>query len=118
MVTCVCMWNSPFDSIGSNGSKEMSITKIDQWVPENRQIHPNDPKGGVLFLLNLSKKVTFNLFCINIDTGYLLCVIVWIPKAFSLLSHHSRVVFTISNVFLLDGHYNLHFLTMFNLNLL
>ena len=44
MVTCVCMWKSPFDSIGSNGSKEMSIIKIDQWVPEKRQIRPDQPK--------------------------------------------------------------------------
>ena len=51
-----------------------------------------------LFFINLSKKVKCHLFCINLDTGYLLYVIVWIPVAFSLLSHHSRVVFTISNV--------------------
>ena len=51
------------------------------------------------FFLNLSKKVKSHLFCTNLDTGYLLYVIVWIPKAFCLLSHHSRVVFTISNVF-------------------
>ena len=50
----------------------------------------------VFFFLNLSKKVKFHLFCINPDTGYLLHVIVWILKAFSLPSHHSRVVFTIS----------------------
>ena len=113
---CVCVGKIPFDSIGSNGQKEVSITKIDQWVPEKRQIHPNDPRG-VLFFLNLSKKVKCHLFCINLDTGYLLYVTVWIPKAFSLLSHHPRVVFTISKTHL-DGNYNLHFFTMFNLNLL
>ena len=52
----------------------------------------------VVFFLNLSKKVKCYLFCINLDTGYLY-VIVLIPKAFSLLSHHSRVVFTISKTF-------------------
>jgi len=74
----------------------MSIIKIDQGGPEIGQIHPNDPRSG-FFFLNLSKKVNFHFFCINLDTGYLLYVIVWIPKAFSLLSHHPRVVFTISN---------------------
>ena len=107
----------PLDAIGSNGSKVVSITKIDRWVPEKWQIHPNDPRGGVIFL-NLSKKVKCHLFCINLDTGYLLYVIVWIPKAFSLRSHHSRVFFTISNGLFLDGHNHLHFFTMFNLNLL
>ena len=82
----------------------------------DRSNPPNDPRSRFL-LLNLSKKVEFHLFCINLDTGYLY-VIVWIPKAFSLLSHHSRVVFTICNVSFLDGHYNLRFFTMFNLNLL
>ena len=47
------------------------------------------------FWLNLSKKVKCHLFCINLDTGYLLYVVLWIPKAFSLLTHHPRVVFTI-----------------------
>ena len=48
------------------------------------------------FWLNLSKKVKCHLFCINLDTGYLLQVVLWIPKACSLLTHHPRVVFTIS----------------------
>ena len=68
----------------------------------------SDPRSGVYFL-NLSKKVKCHLCCINLDTGYLLYGIVWIPKAFSLLSHHSRVVFTISNGVFLDGNYHLHF---------
>ena len=90
------------------GSRETANTPI------STQMTP-----GVFFvLLNLSKKVKCHLFCINLDTGYLLYVIVWIPKAFSLRSHHSRVVFTMSNDLFLDGHYNLHFFTMFNLNLL
>ena len=55
----------------------------------------NDPRSGFFF----SKKVKCH-FCINLDSGYLLYVIVWIPKACSLLSNHSRVVFTISNGFL------------------
>ena len=63
-------------------------------------------------LLNLSKKVTCHLFCINLDTGYLLYVVLWIPKAFSLLTHHPRVVFIISKKEFLDGHYNLQFFTM------
>ena len=86
---------SPFDSIGSNGHKGVSTNQIDQGGPEIGQIHPNDPRGGVLWL-NLSKKVRFHMFCINLDTGYLLYVVLWIPKAFSLLTHHPRVVFTIS----------------------
>ena len=64
------------------------------------------------FWLNLSKKVKCNLFCINLDTGYLLYVVLWIPKAFSLLTHHPRVVFTICKKEFLDGHYNLQFFTM------
>ena len=48
------------------------------------------------FWLKLSKKVKCHLFCINLYTGYLLYVVLWIPKAFSLLTHHPRVVFTIS----------------------
>ena len=93
-------------------------------VPEKGQMalmEPDVPKCAEslfcleLFLLNLSKKVKFHLFCLNIDTGYLLYVI-----AFSLPSHHSRVVFTISNVFSLGGGKNLpfFFFTMFHLNLL
>ena len=105
------------DSIGSSGYKEISFIKIDQEGPEIWKIHPNDPRSGG-FWLNLSKKVKFHLFCINLDTGYFLYVIVWIPKAFSLLTHHPRVVFTISKKLFLDGHYNLQFFTMFNLNFL
>ena len=100
------------DSIGSSGYKEISFIKIDEGGPEIGQIHPNDPISGY-FWLNLSKKVKFHLFCINLDTGYLLYVVLWIPKAFSLPSHHSRVVFTISKKYFLDGHYHL-----FNLNFL
>ena len=59
------------DSIGSSGYKEISFIKIDQGGPEIGQIHPNDPRR-VFFWLNLSKKVKFHLFCINLDTGYLL----------------------------------------------
>ena len=70
------------------------------------------------FLLKLSKKVICHLCCINLDTGYLLYVVLWIPKAFSLLTHHPRVVFTISKKEFLDGHYHLQFFTMFNLNFL
>jgi len=44
MVTLVCMWKFPLDYIGSNGSKEMSIIKIDQWVPEKWQKRPFPPK--------------------------------------------------------------------------
>ena len=105
------MGDSPFDSIGSNGQKEVSTIKIEQGGPEIWKIHPNDPRSG-LFLLNLSKKVKCHLFCINLDTGYLLYVVLWIPKAFSLPYHHPRVVFTISKKELLDGHYNLQFFTM------
>ena len=82
---------------------------------------PNVPKAysaWTYLLLNLSKKVKFHLFCLNLDTGYLLYVIIWIPKAFSLLTHHSRVVFTISNGFSLGGGKNLPFFAMFHLNLL
>ena len=111
------MGGSPFNSIGFNGQKEVSTITIEQGGPELWKIHPNDPRSG-FFLLNLSKKVKGHLFCINLDTGYLLYVIVWIPKAFSLLSHHSRVVFTISNGFFLGGGKNLPFFTMFHLNLL
>ena len=85
------------------------------------QIYPNVPKAYSAwncFLLNLSKKVKCNLFCLNLDTGYLLYVIVWIPKAFSLPSHHSRVVFTISNGFSLGRGKNVPFFAMFHLNLL
>ena len=71
-----------------------------------------------LFLLNFSKKVKFHLLGLNLDTGYLLYVIIWIPKAFSLPSHHPRVVFTISNGFSLGGGKNLPFVAMFHLNLL
>ena len=55
---------------------------------------------------------------LNLVTGHLLYVIIWIPKAFSIPSHHSRVVITISNGFSLGGDYNLHVFTMFHLNLL
>ena len=105
----MCVGDSPFDSIGSNGQKEVSTIKIEQGG--------NDPRSG-LFLLNLSKKVKCHLFCINLDTGYLLHVVLWIPKAFSLPCHHPRVVFTISKKESLDRHYNLQFFTMFNLNFL
>ena len=90
----VCVGKFPFDSIGSNGQKEMSITQITSEVQ--------------FLLLNLSKKVKCHLFCINLDTGYVY-VVLWIPKAFSLPYHHPRVVFTISKKEFLDGHYNLHY---------
>ena len=65
----VCVYvELPLDSIGSSCKKEMSIIKIDQGGTEIGQIHPNDPRGG-FFVLNLSKKVKFHLFCINLDTG-------------------------------------------------
>ena len=116
----VCVGASPFDSIGSNGQKEVSTIKIDQGGPEIwKKIISTQITSEVEFsLLNLSKKVKCHLFCINLDTGYLLYVVLWIPYAFSLLTHHSRVVFTISKKESLDVHYNLQFFTMFNLNFL
>ena len=99
---CVCR-PPPFDSIGSNGQKEVSTIKIDQGGPEiwkKNNFHPNHLRGG--FGLNLSKKVKGHLFCINLDTGYLLYVVLWIPKAFSLLTHHPRVVCTICKKEFLD----------------
>ena len=93
------MGESPFNSIGSNGQKKNISTQITSEVE--------------FFWLNLSKKVKCHLFCINLETGYLLYVVLWIPKAFSLLTHHPRVVFTISTKKLLDGHYNLQFFTLF-----
>ena len=91
-----CMWNFPSILLALRLKRHVNHQNRPRG-PEIGQTHPIDPRSG-LFLLNLSKKVKFNLFCINLDTGYLY-VIVWIPKAFSLLSYHSRVVFTISNVF-------------------
>ena len=60
------------------------------------------------FWLNLSKKVKCH-FCINLDTGYLLYVVLWIPKAFS-LPYQGQ--FSLSKKEFLDGHYNLQFFTM------
>ena len=74
----------------------------------DRSNPPKWPQKWV-FWLNLSKKVKFHLFCINLDTGYLLYVVLWIPKAFSLITHHPRIVFTICKKWYLDGHYNLQF---------
>ena len=46
----VCVGESPFNSIGSNGQKEVSTIKIDRGGPEiwkKKHFHPNHLRGGV-----------------------------------------------------------------------
>ena len=77
----VCVWGTPPSILlALTVRKKCKPSKSTKWFQryEKKTFSPKSPQRWC-FWLNLSKKVKCHLFCINLDTGYLLYVVLWIP---------------------------------------